>query len=91
MSTVTKRKAAHPLEDFFSVPAGYVGPGEGESGTSISPIPPDAYDHPGKWLLLGAGKVLAIRNTWEELEREFGDRRTGVTFFHVPTTTIFAR
>lgn len=79
------------MDDFFSVPLGYVGPGEGESGSSISPVPPDAYDHPGKWLLLGKGKVLAIRDTREELETEFGDHRTGVTRFHVPTTTIFAR
>ena len=91
MSAVTTRKAAHPLDDFFSVPAGYVGPGQGESGTSASPIPPDAYDHRGKWLLLGAGKILAIRDTRAELEREFGDRRTGVTFFHVPETNIYAR
>jgi hypothetical protein len=91
MGAVTTRKAAHPLEDFFSVPAGYVGPGQGESGTSMSPVPPDAYDHPGKWLALCAGKVLAIRDTEEELEREFGDRSREVSFFHVPTTTIFAR
>ena len=91
MSTVTKRKAARPLEDFFSVPAGYVGPGEGESGTSMSPVPPDAYEHRGKWLALGAGKILAIRDTEDELEREFGDRRREVSFFHVPTTTIYAR
>lgn len=91
MTTVTKREAHHQLEDFFSVPTGYVGPGEGESGTSISPIPPDAYDHRGKWLLLGAGRILAIRDTRADLEREFGDRRTGATFFHVPETNIYAR
>ena len=92
MATVTKREAAHPLEDFFSVPAGYVGPEEsGSRGLSASPIPPDAYDHPGKWLALCAGKVLAIRDTEEELEREFGDRGREVSFFHAPTTTIFAR
>ena len=79
------------MDDFFSVPAGYVGPDEGGSGVSISPVPPDAYDHPGKWLLLGKGAILAIRDTEDELEQEFGERRTGVTFFHVPTTTIFAR
>lgn len=91
MSAVTKRKAAHPLEDFFSVPAGYVGPGEGESGSSPSPIPPDAYEHRGKWLALGAGKILAIRNTRAELREEFANRRKGVTFFHVPETNIYAR
>ncbi len=91
MATVTKRKAAHPLEDFFSVPAGYVGPEEhGSRGLSASPIPPDAYDYPGKWLALSSRKILAIKDTWEELESEFGDRRE-VSFFHVPTTTIFAR
>lgn len=79
------------MDDFFSVPAGYVGPDERGSGSSASPVSPDAYDHPGEWLLLGKGKVLAIRDTREELEKEFGERRTGVTRFHVPTTTIFAR
>jgi hypothetical protein len=80
------------MDDFFSVPVGYVGPDEGgDRRVSISPVPPDAYDHPGKWLALGAGKILAIRDTWEELESEFGDRGREVSFFHVPTTTIFAR
>jgi hypothetical protein len=91
MRAMSKREAAHPLEDFFSVPAGYVGPSEGGSrGLSPSPVPPDAYDHPGKWLALRSRKILAIKDTWEELESEFGDRRE-VSFFHVPTTTIFAR
>ncbi len=67
------------------------GPDEGGDRVSPSPVPPVAYDYPGKWLLLGAAKILAIRDTEEELAKEFGDCRTGVTFFHVPTTTIFAR
>jgi len=80
------------MDDFFSVPVGYVGPDERGSGRiSASPIPPNAYDHPGKWLALGARKILAIKDTREELESEFGDRRREVSFFHVPTTTIFAR
>jgi hypothetical protein len=80
------------MDDFFSVPAGYVGPEEsGSGGLSASPVPPNAYDHPGKWLALGAGKVLAIRDTRAELREEFAGRRHEVSFFHVPTTTIFAR
>jgi hypothetical protein len=91
MGFVAAHKTAHPLKDFFSVPAGYVGPGEGESGTSMSPVPPDAYEHRGKWLALGSRKILAIKDTRAELESEFGDRRREVSFFHVPTTTIYAR
>jgi hypothetical protein len=78
------------VDDFFSVPLGYAGPGEEEDGFSISPVPPDAYDHPGKWLALGSGQVLAVRDTAAELRDEFGAHRLGVTFFYVPTATIYA-
>ncbi len=79
------------MEDLFSVPLGYAGPGEEADGISISPVPPDAYDHPGKWLALHAGEILAVRDTPAELRQEFADRRAEVSFFHVPITTVFAR
>lgn len=79
------------MDDLFSVPIGYAAPGEEEDGDSISPVPPDAYDYPGKWLALHAAQILAVRNTPAELEQEFGDRRHEISFFHVPTSTIFAR
>lgn len=77
------------MDDFFSVPAGYADPDE-KDGVSISPVPPDAYDHPGKWLALRGGQVIAVKDTEAELRDEFGDRCLGMTFFYVPTTTIYA-
>ena len=79
------------MDDLFSVPIGYAAPGEEEDGISISPVPPDAYDYPGKWLALRAGQILAVRDTEAELRSEFEDRRAEVSFFYVPTTTVFAR
>ncbi len=79
------------MDDLFSVPLGYAAPGEEEDGVSISPVPPDAYDHPGKWLALHAAQILAVRDTEAELRNEFEDRAAEVSFFHVPTATVFAR
>jgi hypothetical protein len=81
------------MDDFFDLPLGYIAPDPDPDDDSIgvSPIPPGAYDHPGKWLGLRAGKLLAIRDTSEELEALFGARPHQVSFFHVPTTTVFAR
>jgi len=81
------------MDDLFSVPLGYT-PSEAqgeEDGTSISPIPPEAFDHRGKWVALRAGRLLAVRDTRGELREEFSDRRAEVSFFHVPTTQIYAR
>ena len=77
------------MDDFFSVPAGYADPDE-KDAVSISPVPADAYEHPGKWLALRGGQVGAVKDTYGELEDEFGDPSLGVTFFYVPTTTIYA-
>lgn len=77
--------------DLFSVPLGHAAPGEEEDAVSISPVPPEAYQHPGKWLGLRAGQIIAIKDTPAELQDELGDRRFKVSFFHVPTTTVFAR
>jgi hypothetical protein len=79
------------MDDLFSVPLGYVDPDQGpDDGMSPSPVPPEAFDHRGKWLALHAGKVLAVRDTPEELWDEFGDRSAEVSFFHVPSTHIYA-
>lgn len=78
--------------DLFSVPLGYVDPDQGpDDGISTVPaIPDEAFDHRGKWVALRAGKLLAVRDTSEELWDEFGDRAAEVSFFHVPTTNIYA-
>ena len=56
-----------------------------------SPIPPEAFEHRGKWLALHNREILAVRDTEEELEEEFGDRGHEVSFFHVSPTPIYAR
>ncbi|MFI4992655.1 MAG: hypothetical protein ACHQCH_03425 [Solirubrobacterales bacterium] len=81
------------MDDFFSVPLGYVDPDQGpddDDRVSPSPIPPEAYEHRGKWLALRGRKILAIRDTEAELREEFGHRRTEVIFFHVPVSPIYA-
>jgi hypothetical protein len=81
------------MDDFFSVPVGYVDPDQGpddDDRVSPSPIPPEAYEHRGKWLALRGRKILAVRDTSAELREEFGHRRTEVVFFHVPPAAIYA-
>jgi len=80
------------MDDLFSVPLGYVDPDQGpDDGWSPSPIPPEAFEHRGKWLALRGRKIVAVRDTRAELRKEFGHRRTGVVFFHVPETRNYAR
>jgi hypothetical protein len=80
------------MDDLFSVPLGYVDPDQGpEDGWSPSPIPSEAFEHRGKWVALHVGKILAVRDTPAELWDEFGDRAAEVSFFHVPTTNVYAR
>lgn len=80
------------MDDLFSVPLGYVGPDQGsEDGVSTSSIPPEAFEHPGKHVALRGPKIVAVKDTFEELFEELGDRRFEVSFFHVPTTNVFAR
>ncbi len=80
------------MDDLFSVPLGYVDPDQGsDDEPSVSPIPPEVVDYPGKWVALHAGTLLAVRDTPAELWDEFGDRAADVSFFEVPTTRIFAR
>lgn len=81
------------LFDLFDVPLGYVDPEliPDDDDIDLSPIPPGAYDHPGKWLALHAAEILAIADSSEELETRFADRVHEVSFFHVPTATVFAR
>lgn len=56
-----------------------------------SPIPAEAYEHRGKWVALQGTRLIAVRDTSEELRKEFGHRRTEVIFFHVPETSKYAR
>jgi len=80
------------MDDLFSVPLGYVDPDQGpDNGVSLPAIPPEAFEHRGKWLALRGRKILAVRDTRAELRKEFGHRRTGLIFFHVPETRNFAR
>jgi hypothetical protein len=80
------------MDDFFSVPLGYVDPDQrpDDDVLSPSPIPPEAFEHRGKWLALRGRKILAVRDTRAELRKEFGHRRTEVVFFHVPVSSIYA-
>lgn len=80
------------MNDLFSVPIGHVDPDqEPDDGTTISPIPKEAFEHRGKWVALHAGRLLAVGDTPAELRRNFGDRRHEVSFFHVPATNVYAR
>ncbi len=80
------------MDDLFSVPLGYVDPGQRDDGeVSISSIPPEVVDYPGKYVALRRRKVVAAKDTLTELLEELGDRRSEVSLFHVPTTRIFAR
>jgi hypothetical protein len=79
------------MNDLFSVPLGYIAPGEEDDGVSPSPVPAEAYEHRGKWLALHVGKILAVKDTRAELRKQFGDRHLGVTFFHVPPTPLVLR
>jgi hypothetical protein len=77
--------------DFFSVPLGTVPPGEEEDSVGVPPVPPEAYEHRGKWLALRSAQILAVRDTYAELRDEFGDRANEVSFFHVPPTPLILR
>jgi len=80
------------MDDLFSVPLGYVDPDQGpDDELSPSPIPPEAFEHRGKWLALRGRKVLAVRDTRAELRQEFGLHHPGITFFNVPETRNLAR
>lgn len=80
------------MDDLFSVPLGHVDPDQpAEEEPTVSPIPPEAFEHRGKWVALHAGQLLAVKDTPEQLREEFGDRRSEVSFFHVPQTNVYAR
>lgn len=80
--------------DLFAQPIGAEPPDQNNEDEDIvlpSPIPPEAFEHRGKWLALHNREILAVRDTEEELEKEFGDRGHEVSFFHVSPTPIYAR
>lgn len=80
------------MDDLFSVPLGYVDPDQGpDDGVSVSSIPPEAFEHPGKHVALRGRKIVAVKDTLTELLEALGDRSSEVSFFHVPTTNVFAR
>jgi hypothetical protein len=80
------------MDDFFSAPSDYIETSQDSNDeVSPSPVPPDAFKHRGKWLALHGRRILAIRDTEAELRKEFADRRSVVSFFHVPTTSVYAR
>ena len=85
----SERRYNWPMDDFFSVPSGYADPDE-KDAVSVASIPADAYEHPGKWLALSGGQVIAIKDTYGELRDELEDPSLKVSFFHVPTTAIYA-
>jgi hypothetical protein len=80
------------MDDLFSVPLGYVDPDQGpDNELSLPPIPPEVFEHPGKYVALRRRKIVAISDTHEELLEALGDRRSEVSLFHVPTSRVFAR
>jgi len=80
------------MDDLFSVPLGYVDPDQGpDNELSLPAIPPEAFEHPGKWVAFRGAGLDMIRDTQEELLEALGGRRLGVILFHVPTSRIFAR
>ena len=81
------------MYDLFARPIGSVPPNQKnyENVKLSSPIPAEAYEHRGKWVALHGGKMLAVRDTSEELRKEFGHRQHEVSFFHVPETRMLAR
>jgi len=80
------------MDDFFSVPAGFADPSQDSDDEVLpSPVPPEAFKHRGKWLALHGRRILAVKDTEAELRKEFADRRSVVSFFHVPTTSVYAR
>ena len=86
------RRYTRGMDDFFSVPLGYVDPNQrpdDDDRVSLSPIPPEAFEHRGKWLALRRRKILAVRDTRAELREEFGHRRTEVVFFYVRPAAIY--
>lgn len=79
------------MDDFFSVPLGTTAPDEPEESVGISPVPAEAAKYRGKWLALSAGKIIAVRDTADELRKELGDRHLGITFFRVPPSRVILR
>lgn len=81
------------MYDLFARPIGSVPPNQKKYENVVlpSPIPAEAYEHRGKWVALQGGRLIAVRDTEEELCMEFGHRRTEVVFFHVPETQHLAR
>jgi hypothetical protein len=74
-----------PIHDLFSVPAGTVPQQDAEYGESGPLFPPEVFEkHQGKWVALKGMKLIAVRDTEEELRAKFGPQRLGVEFFHVP-------
>jgi hypothetical protein len=81
------------MYDLFARPIGSEPPNQKnyENVKLSSPIPAEAYEHRGKWVALQGTRIIAVRDTEEELCGEFGHRRTEVIFFHVPETRTLAR
>jgi hypothetical protein len=80
------------MDDLFSVPLGYVDPDQGpDNELSLPAIPPEAFEHPGKWVALRGAHLDTISDTRGELLEALGNRRSEVVLFHVPTTRVFAR
>jgi len=88
LKSADARRYTSAVDDLFSVPLGYVDPDQGpDNELSLPAIPAEAFEHRGKWVAFRGCKILAVRDTRAEL----GQRRTGVIFFHVPETRVFAR
>jgi hypothetical protein len=82
------------MYDLFARPIGSEPPDQNNDDEGVvlsSPIPPEAFEHRGKWVALRGARVIAVRDTQDELRDEFDGRRTEVVFFHVPETRIYAR
>jgi hypothetical protein len=81
------------MYDLFAEPIGSepADQNDDENAVLVSPVPPEAYRHPGKWVALRAAHVVAVKDSFEELRDDPKLQDFDISFFHVPTTRILAR
>jgi len=56
----------------------------------VGGVPPEAYEHRGKWLVLRGLHIVAIHDSEDELYADPILSEPEVTTFYVPTATSYA-
>lgn len=79
--------------DLFALPVGSEAPRQGDDDDAVmaSPVPPEAFEHRGKWVALRAAWVIAVRDSFAALRDDRQVQDFDVSFFHVPSTPVIAR